>query len=210
MADIIHYYANLPLVEWLAVITSLLYVILAANNNIWCWPAALVSTVLYTAIFYEFYLWSDSLLQVYYFGMAIYGWFCWRKNTINHNEVKELAVKQLPVRFHMNAIGVCILLSGTLGALMANFTPTDFPYLDVITTVFALFATYLVAQKIVENWLYWIVIDFVSIYLYVEKGLYPTALLFVFFVIFATYGYFKWRKLIFLNDYSAYCTNRTS
>ncbi|GHE83288.1 nicotinamide riboside transporter PnuC [Thalassotalea profundi] len=203
MADIIHYYANLPLVEWLAVIASLLYVFLAANNNIWCWPAALVSTVLYTAIFYEFYLWSDSLLQVYYFAMAIYGWFCWRKKTNDSEEIEQLAVGQLAASFHLKAIMICFLLSLGLGWLMANYTPTHFPYLDAHTTVFALFATYLVAQKIVENWLYWIVIDIVSIYLYIEKGLIPTAFLFGLFVIFATYGYLKWRKLFYSSTKSS-------
>ncbi|XQW86794.1 nicotinamide riboside transporter PnuC [Thalassotalea piscium] len=201
MAEIVHYYANLPLVEWLAVISSLLYVFLAANNNIWCWPAALVSTVLYTIIFYEFYLWSDSLLQVYYFIMAIYGWYCWRKSPANADKTEVLAVSQKPMNFHIMAIIVCTLLSGIVGWLMANYTPTDFPYLDAVTTVFSLFATYLVAKKVLENWLYWIVIDFISIYLYIEKALIPTAFLFSFFVLFATYGYFKWRDILFNDNY---------
>lgn len=204
MAEIMHYYANLPLVEWLAVISSLLYVFLAANNNVWCWPAALVSTVLYTAIFYEFYLWSDSLLQVYYFAMAIYGWLCWRKTTTNDSEVVVLSVSQKTADFHIKAIIVCGVLSVFIGWFMATYTPTHFPYLDAATTVFSLFATYLVTQKIVENWLYWIVIDFVSIYLYVEKSLIPTAFLFGFFVFFAIYGYFKWRKLLFSMPESRY------
>ncbi|GAA5144066.1 nicotinamide riboside transporter PnuC [Thalassotalea piscium] len=200
MADIVHYYANLPLVEWLAVISSLLYVILAANNNIWCWPAALVSTTLYTVIFYEFYLWSDSLLQVYYFAMAIYGWICWREHTANGNEKPLLAINQKTIGFHIKAILICGVISLLVGWLMANFTPTHFPYLDAVTTIFALFATYLVTQKVVENWLYWIAIDFVSIYLYIEKALIPTAFLFGFFVVFATYGYFKWRRLLNITE----------
>ena len=200
MADIIHYYANLPLVEWAAVVSSILYVVLAAHNNSWCWPAALVSTTLYTIIFYEFYLWSDSLLQVYYFGMAIYGWLCWRKHTPNNSEHLVINVQVKSAQFHVQAIVLCIILSGVVGGLMANFTPTDFPYLDATTTVFSLFATYLVTQKVLENWLYWIVIDFVSIYLYIEKGLIPTAALFGCFVIFAGYGYIKWRNVLINNS----------
>ena len=196
MAEILSYYASLPLVEWLAVISSVLYVILAAHNNRWCWPAALVSTTLYTAIFYEFYLWSDSLLQVYYFGMAIYGWFCWRNNPKKANNETPLVVNEKAISFHITAVLACAVLSVALGIFMDRVTPTHFPYLDAATTVFALFATYLVTQKVLENWLYWIVIDLVSIYLYVEKDLLPTAFLFGFFTLFAGYGYLKWRKCL--------------
>lgn len=196
MAEILSYYASLPLVEWLAVISSVLYVILAAHNNRWCWPAALVSTTLYTAIFYEFYLWSDSLLQVYYFGMAIYGWFCWRNNPKKANNETPLVVNEKAISFHITAVLACAVLSVALGIFMDRVTPTHFPYLDAATTVFSLFATYLVTQKVLENWLYWIVIDLVSIYLYVEKDLLPTAFLFGFFTLFAGYGYLKWRKCL--------------
>jgi len=81
------------------------------------------------------------------------------------------------------------------GYLMANYTPAAFPYLDTFTTVFAVFATYLVTQKVLENWLYWLVIDAISIYLYIEKGLIPTTVLFIIYVIIAVYGYFKWQSI---------------
>jgi nicotinamide mononucleotide transporter len=77
---------------------------------------------------------------------------------------------------------------------MANFTPADFPYFDASTTVFAVFATYMVTKKVLENWLYWVVIDFLSIYIYIEKGLTPTAVLFALYVVLALYGYIKWQQ----------------
>ena len=86
-SEIIHYFTTLPLFELLAVSTSVLYVVLAAKGNIWCWPAAIVSTVLYTVIFYNVYLWMDSLLQLYYLLMALYGWFCWHKNTDSNTDM---------------------------------------------------------------------------------------------------------------------------
>jgi nicotinamide mononucleotide transporter len=82
-----------------------------------------------------------------------------------------------------------------LGYVIANYTPAAFPYLDTFTTVFAVFATYLVTQKVLENWLYWVVIDAISIYLYIEKGLIPTTVLFIIYVIIAAYGYFKWQAI---------------
>jgi len=193
MNAILNHYLTLPFLEVIAVVTSLIYVILAAKKNIWCWPAAFISTVIYTFLFYKFYLWMDSLLQVYYMGMAFYGWYCWNKNT-DELENKNIQLKTYSVKTHIISIGILSGLSLAVGFLMDKYTPTDFPYLDSATTVFAVFSTVLVAQKIVENWLYWIVIDAISIYLYVEKGLMPTAFLFGVFILIAAYGYYMWRK----------------
>lgn len=194
--EIITYFTTLPLLELFAVVASLLYVVLAAKGNIWCWPAAILSTVVYTVIFYDVYLWMDSLLQLYYLLMAVYGWFCWRKNSTTNttNAPQVLLYSQWTLQRHSSIIVVLTLLSLALGWLMATYTPAHFPYLDSATTVFAVFATYLVTQKVLENWLYFIVIDLVSIYLYIEKSLIPTAALFACYVILAAYGYWQWRK----------------
>jgi nicotinamide mononucleotide transporter len=195
----LNYFAGLPLWELLAVISALFYVVLAAKENIWCWPAALVSTVIYTVIFYDVYLWMDALLQVYYLAMALFGWYCWRKvSPLSHNSVDNTAqpstleIQSWPLIFHTKIILLLTACSLAIGWLMDNYTPTDFPYLDSGTTVFAVFATYLVTKKVLENWLYWIVIDFVSIYLYIEKDLQPTVVLFGLYVVIAIAGYIIW------------------
>ncbi|WP_448568786.1 nicotinamide riboside transporter PnuC [Thalassotalea ganghwensis] len=194
MSEVLQYYAAMPVLEWLAVISSLLYVVLAAHNNIWCWPAAFVSTLLYTLIFYHVYLWSDSLLQLYYLVMALFGWWAWRKG--DTSERPDNTIKQWSLLFHCKAVVILTIVSLIVGKLMAEYTPTHFPYLDAATTVFAVFTTYLVTQRVLENWYYWLVIDAVSIYLYWQKALYPTVLLFALFVIFAVYGLFKWQSLL--------------
>jgi len=193
MEAILNHYISLSVLEIIAVISSILYVILAAKTNIWCWPAAFISTVIYTYLFYKYYLWMDSLLQMYYMGMAFYGWYCWKDNLQQQTKVKE-QLKTYQLKSHIKIIAALSVTSVVLGFFMDNYTPTDFPYLDSATSVFAVFATYLVAQKIVENWLYWIVIDAVSIYVYIEKGLTPTAFLFVVFTVLAIFGYYQWRK----------------
>lgn len=201
--EIISYFTTLPVFELVAVAASLLYVVLAAKGNIWCWPAAILSTVLYTVIFYDVYLWMDSTLQLYYLIMAFYGWLCWRKASAGSNSIgsqslaiesKALQYTQWPLRRHSIIIFILTLLSGILGWLMSTYTPTDFPYTDSATTVFAVFATYLISQKVLENWLYFIIIDIVSIFLYIEKGLIPTAALFFVYVFLAIYGYWQWRQ----------------
>jgi len=196
MNTVYQYFVTLPPWEVLAVVMALAYVVLAARESIWCWPAAIVSTIVYTVIFYDVYLWMDGLLQVYYLLMAVYGWYYWQQinndNKYNHENNNTLPIQSWPVSLHIKIISGLAVISVAVGWLMANYTPTDFPYLDSATTVFAVFSTYLVVKKVLENWLYWVVIDAVSIYIYIEKSLEPTAFLFVLYVFMAVYGYIKW------------------
>ena len=197
MSESYEYYIQLPFWELIAVITALAYVVFAARENIWCWPMAMLSTVIYTVVFYDVYLWSDSLLQVYYFGMAVYGWYCWRNIAPSDPQSgfeSHQKIQSWSIFIHVKAIGILTALAMLVGWLMDSYTPTSFPYLDALTTVFAVFATYLVTKKVLQNWLYWIAIDALSIYLYIEKDLLPTAVLFILYVIIAIYGYMKWQK----------------
>jgi len=194
-------FINITGLEWIAMLLSLAYVILAARGSLWCWPAAFISTALYSYIFYEYLLLMDSALNAYYLIMAVYGYWAWRKNTYNElatNNIKQeqsFTVVSWQMSWHIKSCAILAVISMGWGYFMANYTPADFPYLDTFTTIYAVFATYLITQRVLENWIYWIVIDFVSIYLYIQKALYPTTLLFIIFVLIATYGYFKWRAL---------------
>ena len=195
---LVDYLTLLPWLELVAMLLALAYVILAAQGSLWCWPAAFVSTALYTYIFYDVLLLMDSALNAYYLVMAVYGYWAWRKNT-SVDTVQNKPIKNVPITIvswsgnkHLKICLCLTIISLILGYVIANYTPASFPYLDTLTTVFAVFATYLVTQKVLENWLYWVVIDAVSIYLYIEKGLIPTTVLFIIYVVIALYGYFKW------------------
>ena len=197
----ISYLTTLPLLELVAMLLALAYVLLAAQGSLWCWPAAFISTALYTVIFYDVLLLMDSALNAYYLLMAIYGYWAWQKNTTTnsiHNEKEKsipLAIVSWSTHKHVYACIALTVIALALGYIVANYTPAAFPYLDTFTTVFAIFATYLVTQKVLENCLYWMVIDAISIYLYIEKGLIPTTILFVIYVIIAIYGYVKWHAI---------------
>lgn len=178
--------------EVTAVGFSIIYVVLAARGNIWCWAAALISVSLYIYIFFQAKLYVESLLQVYYWIMAIYGWHQWRGNgNKNHN----IAISTKPGVFHLTGIITCVILASITGYLFANYTDASLPYLDASTTVFSFFTTWMVAKKILENWLYWIVIDSVSIYMFLSRDLNLTALLFFGYTIIAIIGYRQWKRL---------------
>ena len=179
--------------EMVAVFLSVTYLLLAIKQNLWCWVAAFISTLIYTILFFDASLLMDSALNMFYLVMAIYGWYSWKYgNGINKNE--ELEITSYGLNKNLKIIGALIIVSLILGYIMANYTSADFAYLDTFTTVFAVFTTYTLTKKVLENWLYWIVIDSVSIYIYINKGFYLTAVLFAFYTVLAFIAYNNWKK----------------
>lgn len=185
--------------ELAAVILAIAYLLLAMKQSQWCWPAAFVSTMIYTVLFWESALLMESLLNAYYLLMAIYGWWAWHKRD---DDGAERDIVSWSVLKHSKIIAGLSLLSLTVGYVMANYTHADFAYLDAATTVFAVFTTWMVTQKVLENWLYWLVIDAASIYLYLEKSFNPTAILFMFYCVMVVFGYMKWRDSYYQHQQS--------
>jgi nicotinamide mononucleotide transporter len=174
-------------VEFSAVIFSIIYVILAAKKNIFCWYAAIVSVLLYFYICIDAKLYAESGLQVFYLIMAFYGLYNWNKK----NEKKIISIN---VKTHLTLIIVGFLLTFLLGYYLTIYTSAFSPLLDSFTTIFSIISTYMVAKKILENWIYWIIIDVVSIQLYISRELYLTSLLFLLYAIIALYGYYSWAR----------------
>lgn len=196
-------FAAMSWLELTAVVFSLTYVFLAADENIWCWPAALVSVSIYIYLCLEASLYAETGLQVFYWIMAIVGWRSWNKRkrglsaTKNPTEGKTLNV--LPIRTWPLQAHLKVILLNTAGTvllawLLSTYTQAANPYLDSFTTVFSLFTTWMVTQKILENWLYWIVIDAASVFLYASRDLYLTSFLFFLYTLIAIGGFWKWYK----------------
>ncbi|MBY5920714.1 nicotinamide riboside transporter PnuC [Ferrimonas balearica] len=176
--------------EAVAVLLAIAYLLLAMRRNIWCWPAAAASTLIYTVLFWQVALLMESVLNVYYLAMAAYGFWQWR---FGGRDGDGVPMVRWSLSTHLLIIGATALGALAVGYVMDNHTHADMAYLDAMTTCFAVVTTVMVARKVVENWLYWVVIDLASIYLYLEKGFYLTAGLFVFYVVMATVAYFQWR-----------------
>ena len=177
--------------ELLAVALAVAYLMLAIRQNIWCWAAAAVSTLIYLFIMYEARLYMESALQVFYLGMAAYGWYEWKHGGADHG---ELEVSYWPWKRHLAAITVVFVLVFASGELLPRFRAAALPFADAFTTWAAVVATYMVARKILENWIYWFVIDAVSVYLYLSRELYFTAALFVAYLVMIVFGDRSWRR----------------
>lgn len=179
--------------ETLAVFSALAYVIFAARESIWCWPCALVSTAIYILLFWDVSLLMESALNIYYLAMAVYGWWRWRNRGLVEDGNPAAQIHTWPLHYHAIAIVGIFVISAVSGVLLTKYTHASLPYLDSLTTWAAVFATWMVAQKVLENWLYWIIIDAISIYLYISKDLHQTAILFVLYVFIAAYGWWSWK-----------------
>ena len=190
VAEILEYYGALPRTELTAVILAVGYLVLAIRQNIWCWFCAAISTAMYVYLFANAKLYMESLLNVFYFGMAIYGWYVWRGGRVDD----ELPVSIWPMQTHVYAVVLILLFSTSSGFLLAKFTDAAYPYIDSATTFAAIWATFLVARKVLENWWYWLVIDVVSVFIYWTRGLEATAVLFLVYVVLIPIGLVAWSR----------------
>ena len=182
-------FSNWTLAELVAVIFAILYLLLAIRENIWCWFCAGVSTAIYVSVYFGARLYMESLLNVFYFAMAIYGWFAWRQR-----QQLEQKVVSWPLKIHVTAALVILACVVVTGSGLDRYTDAAFPYIDSATTFAAVWATFLVARKVLENWWYWLVIDLVSIAIYWSRGLELTAILFVVYVAMIPFGLMNWSR----------------
>jgi nicotinamide mononucleotide transporter len=176
--------------ELVAVVLAIAYLLLAVRENIFCWYAAFVSTSIFLVIFWEVRLYMESALQVYYIAMAVYGWYQWRQGA----EDKPLPISTWSLKSHaITVIGV-VSASVISAFLLQAYSDARLPLLDSFTTWGAIVTTFMVARKVLENWIYWLVIDSVSIFLYLDRELYFTALLFAVYIVIIFFGWFSWLK----------------
>lgn len=176
--------------EAMAVVLLVVYLLFAIRQNILCWVAAIAGTSIYVVLMFRVGLYMESALQLFYIAMAAYGWYSWRHGPASDH---SLPVTSWPLIYNLLPVALICLLSLCSGYLFATYTSAALPYIDSFTTWGSIFATWMVARKILQNWVYWFVIDFVSVYLYVSRGLWLTAILFLVYLVLIIFGYRAWR-----------------
>jgi nicotinamide mononucleotide transporter len=180
------------IIEGVGAALAIAYLLLALKQNKLCWFAWIASSILYLYVMYQAGLYMESLLQVFYLCMGFYGLSQWSK-TINNNQ--NTYVDLWSIGNHIFAISLVIVLSFLSGTLLSNFSNAALPFIDAFTTWGAILASYMVAKKILENWIYWFVIDFISVFIFASRGLYFTSALFVTYLVIIYFGYKSWSKI---------------
>ncbi|WP_207848514.1 MULTISPECIES: nicotinamide riboside transporter PnuC [unclassified Pseudomonas] len=176
--------------ELFAAALGVIAVWLTVKQNPWCWPIGLVMVLLYSWIFYDVKLYSDMLLQVIYAALQVYGWWQWTRAGTMHD---GRDVTRLDRRSLLLGLGVGALGSLLLGAAMAHWTDAAQPWLDAALTAFSLVAQLWMAQKRLQCWALWFVLDVIFVGLFLYKGLYLTAALYALFTLIAVQGWREWR-----------------
>jgi nicotinamide mononucleotide transporter len=177
--------------EWLVFITALMYVVLAAIENVWCWLFGILASILSVYLCFTGNLFLESGLQVFYVVMGIYGWYQWLQGSKEKTSITIVSFSLIK-NILLFIIGCVIWL--LLSLLSSKYSTQAMPYLDGFITAFSILATWMTAKKIIENWLYWIVIDALAIVLYASRDFYLMALLYIIYTLIALAGYFKWKN----------------
>ena len=180
--------------EIIAVVFGLLSVWYSKNNNILVFPTGMISTTIFIYLLYKWVLLGDMMINAYYFVMSIYGWFIWTRK--ENNTVTPIT------RMNSNEkkIGVLIFLSSLMFVYLVyvyfDKWGTITSYIDNLTTAIFFVGMWLMAKRKIENWIFWIIADIISIPLYFYKGLTFTSLQYLIFTFIAIAGYYSWKKIL--------------
>lgn len=185
---------NLSLNEYIeitSVLANLIYIILLFKEKITAWIFGIIGSLLGAYLFFTTQLYSESILYLFYVVMGVYGWMNWHKKA-QSNQPFNVSVFHLKKHLQFIAIGIVLALG--LGTTFSSFTDAQSPYLDGTTTAFSFVATYLETQKELASWIYWIVINAVTVYLYTSKGLDIYGYLMILYTITSFIGLYSWNK----------------
>ena len=178
-------------IEIIAVICGLLNVGLIIRRSIWNYPFGFLMVILYAKIFFDYQLYSDALLQVYFFFIQFYGLYYWLKGRADDGTI---IVEYLPVKQYTAYLLVALAGWLLLSHVMHTYTDASFPYWDAAIATLSVLAQFLMSRRHVESWYLWIVVDLLAIGLFYTKELEPTAALYGVFLVLATIGLLRWRR----------------
>lgn len=197
----IHGY-EMSYLEFAGTLLNLASVWLVARRNVLTWPVGIAGVVLFGCLFYQIHLYSDFFEQIYFFVTGAYGWWAW---TRLRDDGQGEPIMRLSPRAIVLVVAIVGLGSVSMGALMAHIDrlfprffpePASYPYIDAWTTVMSFVAQLLLARKKVENWILWILVDVIGIWLYWVKGVPVIAVLYAFFLFLACRGLIEWRRTL--------------
>src|SRR5690606_26299142 len=176
--------------EWVAATLGLAYLLLAVRRNLLCWICAFASVSIYLVLFAQRSFYMHALLHVFYLGMAVYGFMDWRRGRLDTGEVR---IESWGLRQHLLA-ATAVMAATAINGWMLSGTDSPAPYLDAFVTWGSVVTTWMVARRVIQNWLYWLVVDGVAAWLYFSQGLLPTGLLVAVYLGIVIRGFFVWRR----------------
>jgi nicotinamide mononucleotide transporter len=176
-------------IEIFGAIFGFLSVYFTIRQNIWCWYFGLLQVTLYCFVFYTSKLYSDMILHVIYIFLQVFGWYNWKYGGTNKSTLRVTLLTNT-----IFWIGLTVIATLFTGYVMQTRTDASYPYEDAFIMIASLVAQYLMIKKILQSWMFWIIVDVVAIIIYAYKDLYFTTVLYVLFLVMAIIGYLEWKK----------------
>ena len=179
--------------ELVAAFFTVISVVYAKKNNVLVFPTGMICTAIFVYLLLKWGLLGDMMINGYYFIMSLYGWYIWTRNV---DDLPVTPISKTSPKEHLISLGIFIM---TVVFVFLVYTVFDkfnhwTSYLDTLTTGIFFVGMWLMAKRKIENWIYWIIIDLVSIYLYAQRDYNLTAVQYGLFTILAVFGFFAWRK----------------
>ena len=181
----------MSMIEIVAVLLGIANIVLIIRRSVWNFPVAIVMVALYFIIFRDAKLYSDAGLQIFFAAINLYGWWSWNRNK---GDSGVISVRRLPATGYALWITGSILAIWAWGAIMHAETDASYPYWDASVAMLSILGQILMTRRFVENWHYWIIVNIISIPLYIFKDLHLTAGLYGIFLVLAIAGLVEWRK----------------
>jgi len=179
-------------IEIVGAILSLIYLYFSIKQKVSLWFFGIISSLFYIVIFFQTKFYADMSLQFYYVIISIYGWINWKSGA--HNTGEELPATRMSKRLISTLIIATGLIYLVYFFVLSNYTDSTIPKADSLVGALSIVGTWMLARKLIENWLVWIVADALCVGLYIYKGLFPTVILFIIYTGMAVVGYFQWKK----------------
>jgi nicotinamide mononucleotide transporter len=177
--------------EYVAAALGLANIVLIVRRSVWNYVFGLIMVTLYFFVFLDQRLYSDALLQIFFFVVQIYGWWHWARVEAEEGEV---VVERLSIAQRLAWSGSTIALVLVWGSLMGRYSNASYPVWDASIAGFSVAAHLLMSRRYVENWILWIIVDLLSVGLYARKELWPTTALYAVFLVLAIYGFLRWLR----------------
>ncbi len=184
-------FAQVSLLEVISVGFAVVYLVLAIRRNPLCWVASFISAALGVIVFAQVQLYMQSALWAFFAGMSVYGWRQWTRDP-DLDSAQSYEIRTWPVRNHVIALIAVIIVSIGFAQIL-SLTAQAMPFLDSVVTVASVLTYWMVAKKLLENWIYWFVIDCISIYLFISQDIWLYVGLYVVYLVLVIFGFHKWR-----------------
>ena len=186
------------LLQIVGTLLGLLYLWLEYKANIWVWIVGAIMPMVHGMLYLQSGIYADAAMQLYYVAAGIYGLFVWLRG--EKRSEKRVDIQYTPKQWIFSLVAVYVVLHISLYFLLTEFTDSRVPLFDSMSTALSIVAMWMLSRKLVEQWLVWLVVDMISVGLYLYKGIPITAMLYMLYCALAVAGYMRWRKQVLIKS----------